>query len=65
MSGRKLLPQKFLWPQGQGNHEAQHADSNTVRFLDLIKPFTPILPEVSSPESKVPFNSKLMWTGCE
>ena len=34
-----------------------------VRFLDLIKPFTPILPEVASPESKIPFNQKLMWTG--
>lgn len=34
-----------------------------VRFLDLIKPFTPFLPEVASPESKVPFNQKLMWTG--
>jgi hypothetical protein len=35
----------------------------TVRFLDLIKPFTPLLPEVASPETKVPFNQKLMWTG--
>ena len=34
-----------------------------VRFLDLIKPFTPILPEVQQPETKVPFNQKLMWTG--
>ncbi|KAJ9495724.1 translocon subunit [Exophiala xenobiotica] len=35
-----------------------------LRFLDLIKPFTPLLPEVAAPESKVPFNQKLMWTGC-
>lgn len=34
-----------------------------VRFLDLIKPFTPLLPEVAAPEAKVPFNQKLMWTG--
>lgn len=34
-----------------------------VRFLDLIKPFTPLLPEVASPETKIPFNQKLMWTG--
>ena len=34
-----------------------------VRFLDLVKPFTPILPEVSSPEARIPFNQKLMWTG--
>ena len=33
----------------------------TVRFLDLIKPFSPFLPEVSSPETKVPFNQKLMY----
>ncbi|KAI4185241.1 MAG: hypothetical protein L6R41_004245 [Letrouitia leprolyta] len=36
---------------------------NVVRFLDLIKPFTPLLPEVASPETKIPFNQKLMWTG--
>src|ERR1700709_1029511 len=36
---------------------------STVRFLDLIKPFSPILPEVQQPETKVPFNQKLMWTG--
>lgn len=34
-----------------------------VRFLDLIKPFTPLLPEVSLPETKTPFQQKLMWTG--
>ncbi|KAK4697311.1 protein transport protein SEC61 subunit alpha, partial [Lecanoromycetidae sp. Uapishka_2] len=32
-----------------------------LRFLDLIKPFTPLLPEVSAPETgKTPFNQKLM-----
>lgn len=40
-----------------------NAKLSTVRFLDLIKPFTPLLPEVASPETKVPFNQKLMWTG--
>jgi len=34
-----------------------------VRFLDLIKPFVPLLPEISLPETKVPFNQKVMWTG--
>ncbi|KAG5365490.1 Protein transport protein SEC61 subunit alpha [Yarrowia sp. C11] len=33
-----------------------------VRFLDLVKPFTPFLPEVQAPERKVPFNQKIMWT---
>ncbi|KAL8794902.1 MAG: hypothetical protein Q9195_002614 [Heterodermia aff. obscurata] len=37
--------------------------ANRVRFLDLIKPFTPLLPEVAAPETKTPFNQKLMWTG--
>ncbi|KIJ41296.1 hypothetical protein M422DRAFT_75644 [Sphaerobolus stellatus SS14] len=32
------------------------------RFLNLVRPFLPILPEVSSPERKVPFNQKLLWT---
>lgn len=41
----------------------QKADCYPVRFLDLIKPFTPLLPEVAAPESKVPFNQKMMWTG--
>ncbi len=36
---------------------------SAVRFLDLIKPFMPLLPEVSSPETKTPFNQRLMWTG--
>ena len=34
-----------------------------VRFLDLIKPFVPLLPEVAAPERKVPFQQRLMWTG--
>jgi hypothetical protein len=35
----------------------------TVRFLDLVKPFVPFLPEVQQPETKIAFNTKLMWTG--
>ncbi|KAI4239361.1 MAG: hypothetical protein LQ349_000460 [Xanthoria aureola] len=44
----------------------QRGDTPTMsglRFLDLIKPFTPLLPEVAAPETKIPFNQKLMWTG--
>lgn len=33
-----------------------------VRFLDLVKPFGPLLPEITSPERKVPFNQRVMWT---
>ncbi|KAG8852524.1 translocon subunit [Tulasnella sp. 330] len=32
------------------------------RFLNLVRPFLPFLPEVSSPERKVPFNTKVAWT---
>ncbi|CAE6409654.1 unnamed protein product [Rhizoctonia solani] len=32
------------------------------RFLNLVRPFQPILPEVSSPERKIPFNHKILWT---
>ncbi|KAG8733607.1 translocon subunit, partial [Ceratobasidium sp. 428] len=32
------------------------------RFLNLVRPFLPILPEVSSPERKIPFNHRILWT---
>lgn len=33
-----------------------------VRFLDLIKPVMCVLPEVQTPETKIPFREKIMWT---
>lgn len=33
------------------------------RFLNLIKPIMPILPEIRTPTRKVPFKEMLMWTG--
>lgn len=55
MSGRQC---PMLWS------ERTLTSYYAVRFLDLIKPFTPLLPEVAAPEtSKTPFNQKLMWTG--
>mmetsp|Transcript_1528 Transcript_1528/g.1522 ORF Transcript_1528/g.1522 Transcript_1528/m.1522 type:complete len:480 (-) Transcript_1528:40-1479(-) len=33
------------------------------RVLDLVKPFTPFMPEVIAPERKVAFQQRLMWTG--
>ncbi|PKI83745.1 Sec61p [Malassezia vespertilionis] len=33
-----------------------------VRFLSLVRPFMPVLPEVSAPERKVPFQQRVMWT---
>merc|ERR1712072_1125456 len=33
-----------------------------VRFLQLIRPFMCILPEVKSPERKRPFREKVLWT---
>ncbi|KAI5952578.1 SEC61 [Candida jiufengensis] len=32
------------------------------RVLDLVKPFSPYLPEVIAPERKVPFQQRVMWT---
>lgn len=34
----------------------------SFRFLNLVKPFMPVLPEVSAPERKVPFKEKVLWT---
>jgi len=32
------------------------------RFLDVVKPFMPFLPEVAQPEKKVPFREKVLYT---
>ncbi|KAM0752720.1 SecY protein [Meredithblackwellia eburnea MCA 4105] len=32
------------------------------RLLDTVRPFLPILPEVSAPDRKIPFNTKVGWT---
>jgi len=34
----------------------------SFRFLNLVKPFMAVLPEVSAPERKVPFKEKVLWT---
>ena len=36
--------------------------SRAVRFLDLVKPFTPLIPEVQVPETKAPFQQRIIWT---
>ena len=61
MSGRKF----YHGPVPANHHFMIHiADCwGLVRFLDLIKPFVPLLPEVAAPERKVPFQQRLMWTG--
>lgn len=33
-----------------------------MRFLNLVKPIMCVLPEVSTPEHKIPFKEKIMWT---
>lgn len=33
-----------------------------MRFLHLIRPVMCVLPEVSTPENKIPFREKVMWT---
>jgi len=32
------------------------------RFLHLVKPFMAILPEVQTPDRKIPFREKVLWT---
>ena len=36
--------------------------SHPVRVLNLVKPFTPILPEIEAPVRKVQLREKLLWT---
>ncbi|KAG1055659.1 hypothetical protein G6F46_001940 [Rhizopus delemar] len=33
-----------------------------VRVLHLVRPFMGILPEIATPDRKIPFNQKVMWT---
>lgn len=33
-----------------------------MRFLNLVKPIMCVLPEVSTPEHKIPFKEKILWT---
>jgi len=33
-----------------------------VKFLEVIKPFCGILPEVAKPERKIQFREKVLWT---
>lgn len=34
----------------------------TFRFLNLVKPFLPIIPEVNQPDRRIQFREKLLWT---
>merc|ERR1712139_555790 len=43
-----------------GNEAAKM--SSGVRFLQLVRPFMCVLPEVKSPERKRPFREKVLWT---
>ncbi|KAH9381441.1 hypothetical protein HPB48_008979 [Haemaphysalis longicornis] len=36
--------------------------NNPVKFLEVIKPFCGILPEVAKPERKIQFREKVLWT---
>ncbi len=33
-----------------------------MRFLDIVRPFMVVLPEVSKPDRRVPFKEKAMWS---
>lgn len=34
----------------------------TIKFLELVKPFCSVLPEVAKPDRKVQFREKVLWT---
>lgn len=36
--------------------------ASAVKFLEVIKPFCGILPEVAKPERKIQFREKVLWT---
>ncbi|KFR17832.1 Protein transport protein Sec61 subunit alpha isoform 2, partial [Opisthocomus hoazin] len=36
--------------------------SGTVKFLEVIKPFCAVLPEIQKPERKIQFREKVLWT---
>merc|ERR1712205_103384 len=44
-----------------GTHELLTMSSG-VRFLQLVRPFMCVLPEVKSPDRKRPFKEKVLWT---
>nr|CAD7416384.1 unnamed protein product [Timema poppensis] len=45
--------------QGKGSI---NKDYHTVKFLEVIKPFCGILPEIAKPERKIQFREKVLWT---
>merc|ERR1712100_83458 len=42
--------------------EPHDAIMSGVRFLQLVRPFMCVLPEVKSPDRKIPFREKILWT---
>ncbi len=33
-----------------------------IRFLDFVKPFCSLIPEIQKPERKIQFREKVVWT---
>ena len=61
--GRDTLARCLLSTVGQDEWMYVCDDAHApVRFLSLVRPFMPVLPEVSPPERKVPFQQRVMWT---
>lgn len=50
-----------LWPTST-NLYACPFSYLLVKFLEVIKPFCGILPEVAKPERKIQFREKVLWT---
>ncbi|XP_065408244.1 protein transport protein Sec61 subunit alpha isoform X8 [Chrysemys picta bellii] len=41
---------------------ASHEFAGSVKFLEVIKPFCAVLPEIQKPERKIQFREKVLWT---
>eukprot|EP00808_Paulinella_micropora_P014925 g56779.t1 len=64
-----LLDNKFVWRHlalarelGHSVLKTKEAYVSCVRVLDIIKPLLIVIPEVSSPDYRVPLREKVMWT---
>ncbi|XP_072922656.1 protein transport protein Sec61 subunit alpha isoform X2 [Hemitrygon akajei] len=42
--------------------EAENCPKEPVKFLEVIKPFCAVLPEIQKPERKIQFREKVLWT---
>merc|ERR1712142_1070419 len=54
--GRAAAVAHFYWSRSQQLHKM------AVKFLEVIKPFCAVLPEVEKPQRRIQFREKVLWT---